>query len=573
MKRSGFFTRAFIWLSGASDINLQDCPPWERRKYVAFGATVLVPCAFAMIASAYAVSTLTDNWNVIIAVAAVWSFIIMTVDRALLATYRAYQSFFRKVMQFSLRIVVAALMGITISHPLTLLLFKDTISSVIEKDRDLELNQVRANASEQKKVVESKIASLDADIAKTRLRWDETFTAKFLTGEEQSGQKKPLTDEEKKAKADLDKRIADAQAPTLERLQAAQKEIATLTEQTNKLQTDLDFWQKEFERELNGQRSGIIGLGPRAKSIQSDQLAWRREESKRLSILFEAKTTEKTQLEEEAAKIEQTITAEAEVKATELAMKQKQDQARLEALQQQVQQQQADQFVGQQNQIRETLKAQIDARLDQAKQLQDELKKLSDDEQSRVSIIRAEPRRDILKQTLALHRLFKEGAEGGTFALTAYLVLSALFMLVDTIPLMVKFFSKAGPYDTLVDMDEVRFDKERESFLKSYKRYMDELASGRLLHLTKNRPLEQTLIEGVDRSRAAKEFLESLLDLEKTFQERVRIEREAVAAGSRDQATERAAMLQHMADTFYTDLRSRMEQFFRDASPSHATPV
>ena len=293
----------------------------------------------------------------------------------------------------------------------------------------------------------------------------------------------------------------------------------------------------------------------------------RRDESKRLGIVLEAKTTEKTQLEEELTRIEQTITTEAVLKATDLAMKQKQEQARLDGLKQQVQQQQADQFVGQQNQIRETLKAQIDARLEQAKQFQDELKKLGDDEQSRVAIIRAEPRRDILKQTLALHHLFQEGAEGGTFALTAYLVLSALFMLVDTIPLMVKFFSKAGPYDTLVDMDEVRFEKERESFLKSYKRYMDELASGRLLHLTRNRPLEQTLIEGVDRSRAAKEFLESLLDLEKTFQERVRIEREAAANGSRDQATERAAMLQHMADTFYKDLRGRMEQFFHDASP------
>jgi len=170
MNSLGSLTRLFIWLSGASDINLADCPPWERRKYVAFGATVLVPCAFALMASAYAVSTLTDNWFVISAVALVWSFIILTVDRALLATYRAYQSFFRKLSQFSLRVVVAALMGITISHPLTLLLFKDTISSVIEKDRDAELNQVRADSAVQRKVVEDKIVALDADIAKARLK-------------------------------------------------------------------------------------------------------------------------------------------------------------------------------------------------------------------------------------------------------------------------------------------------------------------------------------------------------------------------------------------------------------------
>ncbi len=534
---------------------------------------MLVPCAFALMASAYAVSTLTDNWFVISAVALVWSFIILTVDRALLATYRAYQSFFRKLSQFSLRVVVAALMGITISHPLTLLLFKDTISSVIEKDRDAELNQVRADSAVQRKVVEDKIVALDADIAKARLKWDETFTAKFLAGEEEAGKKKPLTDDEKKAKTEFEKKIAEAQAPTLEKLQIAEKEITSLAAQSTKIQGELDFWQKEFENELNGQRSGIVGLGPRAKSIQSDQLAWRRDESKRLTGLLEAQTNTKKQLEAESAQIEQSMTSEAAMKAADLAMKQKQEVARLDALKQQVQQQQADQFVGQQNQIRETLKAQIDTRLDQAKQFQNELAKLLDDEQSRVAIIRAEPRRDILKQTLALHRLFKEGAEGGVFALTAYLVLSALFMLVDTIPLMVEFFSKPGPYDTLVDMDEVRFDKERESFLKSYKRYMDELANGRLLHLTRNKPLEQALIEGVDRSRAAKEFLESLLSLEKTFEERVRLEREAMAASGNKDQTDRSALLKHMADTFYADLRNRMELFFSDSNTTRATSL
>ena len=54
---------------------------------------------------------------------------------------------------------------------------------------------------------------------------------------------------------------------------------------------------------------------------------------------------------------------------------------------------------------------------------------------------------------------------GGTFALVAYLVLTMLFMLVDTIPLIVKFFSKPGPYDTLLDREEVKFDGERKAFL------------------------------------------------------------------------------------------------------------
>ena len=105
--------RLFFWLSGAGSDALERCPDWEQRKYVAFGATVLVPAGFAFIASAYAISTLTDNWLATFAIAAVWAFIILTIDRALLASYRSYMSPFRKIGQFTLRFVVAVLMGLT----------------------------------------------------------------------------------------------------------------------------------------------------------------------------------------------------------------------------------------------------------------------------------------------------------------------------------------------------------------------------------------------------------------------------------------------------------------------------
>src|SRR5690606_15935673 len=135
MNRSNPLKRLFFWLSGAGTETLEQCPNWEQRKYVAFGATVLVPCSFAFIACAYALSTLTDNPRVIYPVAAVWAFIILTIDRALLAGYRPYLSITRKASQFSLRLLVAILMGITIAHPLVLLLFRDTIQTVVEEER------------------------------------------------------------------------------------------------------------------------------------------------------------------------------------------------------------------------------------------------------------------------------------------------------------------------------------------------------------------------------------------------------------------------------------------------------
>lgn len=115
--KSSPIKRLFFWLSGAGTETLEQCPNWEQRKYVAFGCTVLVPCAFAFIACAYALSTLTDNNYVIFSVAAVWAFIILTIDRALLASYRPFMSPFRKLGQFGLRFLVAMLMGITIAHP------------------------------------------------------------------------------------------------------------------------------------------------------------------------------------------------------------------------------------------------------------------------------------------------------------------------------------------------------------------------------------------------------------------------------------------------------------------------
>jgi len=559
--------RVFFWLAGASSDNLDACPAWERRKYVAFGATVLVPSTFATIACAYALSTLTDNWFVIGAVSLVWAFIILTVDRALLATYRAYQNIFRKMSQFSLRIVVAALMGITISHPLTLLLFRDTVTSVIEKERDVEIDQARKDAVAQKALVEARVKTLETEIATQREAWNASFNAKFL---DENGKpvEKPLTDDEKKAKAERDAKIAEAVSPGKLRLEALDKEMAKTSADYQKIAAELNQWQTEFEREVNGQRSGIIGLGPRAKSIQEDQLTWRRAESARLSGVLDTMTKTRVVVVAEIKAAEDGVNAAMDAKIAEDAAKLKAEQTRIEALRQQVQQQQADQFVGQQNSIRETLKAQIDAQLLQLKGLQEEIVRLGHDEETRIAGIRAEPRRDILAQTKALHHLFENDAEGGHFAYIAYIVLSLLFMLVDTIPLVVKFFSKPGPYDCLLDCEEVKFSRERLAFLKGFDRYMKQLVDSPFLHITQNRPLERALIEGVDRSRAAKAFLEHLMELEQTFQEKLRLDRERMASQG---ITAQAEMLEEMAAKFYGDMRERMESFFRD--DGRRTPV
>jgi len=160
-------------------------------------------------------------------------------------------------------------------------------------------------------------------------------------------------------------------------------------------------------------------------------------------------------------------------------------------------------------------------------------------------------------QTLALHRLFESGDQGGRFALMTYLVLTLLFLLVDTIPLVIKFFCKAGPYDVLLDRDEVRFDAEHRVFLKTHNRYMEQLSAGNLIALTANRRLEAALVDGVEHTRAAREFLDSLIEMEKAFQEKMALE-----SAAEHTAPEKLDAIERMKKHFYADLQRRMERFF-----------
>lgn len=552
-----YFKRIFFWLSGAGTETLERCPNWEQRKYVAFGATVLVPCAFAFIASSYALSTVTDRNEVIFAVATVWAFIILSIDRALISGYRAYLSFGRKLSQFALRIVVATLMGVTIAHPVVLMLFRDTITTLIETDRAAEIDATRVGFDDRKERVRGEIDHLERALAEQRERWNESFQARFIVQDnEDAGAAIPgLTSEQQE---ELRRATAEATRPFDERLERVDTQIAELTPLFTTVQTELGFWQTEYEREIDGQRSGLRGEGPRARSIRDDQLIPRRDEARRLGTLLEHLTTEKTDLQTMIREAEAGAIAAFEVRLAEIEARNQAEAERIAELRRRVETDQAGQFVEQQNALRETIRQQIDTRLQELERSQEELAMIGREEAERLQAIRDQPRRDILTQTLALHGLFKTGDEGGRFAMYTYLILTLLFLLVDTIPLVIKFFIKAGPYDTLVDRDEVSFESEHKAFLESNRRYMDQLSAGNLITVTRNKNLEHALVDGVEHSRAAREFLDSLIELERSFSARISAEEEHIDVHDAEKRKALAAMRQR----FYDDLHHRMESFF-----------
>ncbi len=418
------------------------------------------------------------------------------------------------------------------------------------------MRAIRSDFTKERAVLETRIAGIEASIAEQRALWNDSFNAKFLVSAEMAAAPVPgLTNAQQ---AELKKATEEATKASGTGLAAVEKEIATLTPQYTTLQSDLSHWQSEFEREVNGQRSGIIGLGPRARSIQDDHLVWRRTEAIRVGALLEHLTAEKAAIESQIRKATEGTNAEFQSRLEAVSEQQKTENARVASLREQVQQDQAGQFVGQQNQIRETLRSQIDARLGEMKAVQANLELRHTEEADRLTALNAEPRRDILTQTLALHRLFQEGNKGGQFAVTTYIILTLLFILVDTIPVLLKFFCKAGPYDMLLDRDEVRYHADHRAFLTSHERYMTQLAAGNLVAVTRNKPLEDALLDGVEHTRAAREFLNSLIEMEKAFHERLLLEQKAVQESS----PEKLAVMEMMKKRFYDDLNVRMERFF-----------
>ena len=143
---------------------------------------------------------------------------------------------FRKIGQFTLRFVVAVLMGLTIAHPLVLLLFRDTVSSVIERERDADL----ATVSEEHQVTNLRLTaaadSIKAEIATQQQKWNDSFKAEFLAAEAAPSDA-PTAGLTPEQQADLKKSVDEATATFRTSLASVESQIAELSPAYSKLQS------------------------------------------------------------------------------------------------------------------------------------------------------------------------------------------------------------------------------------------------------------------------------------------------------------------------------------------------
>lgn len=412
------FEAFFAWLAGAGGETLAQCPDWERRKHASFGATVLIPTVFGFVASAYAASTITSYPVLIFGIATIWALIILTIDRAFLAAYRPGLPPRQKTTQFLLRFSIAILMGFTVAHPLVLLLFKDAVALEISAAQEQKTKEKRAEVARETAEIDAQISgfltSLEDLRTQQRATFDPVRIPTTIPGQDPTGQPDPA-----------------------KHLALIEQQIASQSSQLDALRLEIDRWKTEYDDEIAGKgATGTAGIGPRARAIQADELDWRTADAKRLSASITLLTQQKT-----------TLLAAMSSAVTDPERKQLATEA-LKARQAQIEQYAAGQVT-----IRQSIQDQIDSANGEIEHLREQRAKLIGEGNA---LADAPLPTDLISRTFALHSLFHK--QGGAFALSSYIVLSLVFIVLDTIPLVAKFSAKKGPYDLLIEYQENTFE-------------------------------------------------------------------------------------------------------------------
>ena len=460
MRSSSELKRLFFWLSTAGTDVLLQCPAWEQRRYVAIGSLVLIPTIFAFIAAFFTVSTVSAHTLITLALAAFWAFVILSIDRALLAAYRPYASLTSRLCQLALRLSISVIMGIAVSHPAVLSIFSEAVEVTINADKNAEIQQQRAASNERRQQIYEKIEAVRKAAA---------FPAMDTSS----------------LSAAVDKQTSDAHATSsqnsqMEQIlapirQEAEKDLVALKGQKAELESEKQQYMKSAEEyrqmaedEESGKRGAPSGQGTRYKRIHEEfykpKLAKIKELEKSIDTinsqitlrnkeLQDAQKDQIRQFEERSRKEHETVLADISRRAETqklIAEKTAEERARAQELK-----------IRWESDQLQVMKEQIET-------YQKDIEKIIADEAQQIEHISSVDRKDILSQSLALHKILNDRDNGGRLASSIYAILLITFTLVDASAILLKFLMKPGPYDTFVDRDEFRSEEDRHRYKELY---------------------------------------------------------------------------------------------------------
>ncbi len=397
-----------LWLSGSSSEIINGCGKAEERKYIAIGLSILIPTTMGFIVGKYAASTLVSDPIVIYTIAFVWAAIVLIIDILLLAATRP--THWKSISSLTLiifRLAIAVVLGISISHPITLSIFNDSIAVEINKTKAEERKNIIRLYEEKKQKDESNIDEYNKKKKEIEQKTNEEI-AKYKTADmsEYLSKNQTATAPENDSN------------PYKTQQEKSSSEINDLKTQINAIDaTVLDLTEK-MAKEIKGNgTTGKPGCGKvcREYGVQINKLRER-------STNIESTISEK---EGTLKRIHNTISQDIEARVKEDNQRSKDTKSKIDKMR--------DDHIKVVGDDAEKNKKIFDGLIDKSNST------IKKDYEEHIGIIKEfdeNKRGDILSRTVALNKIFE--GNGGEFAKFTYHILMVLFVLIDMIPIIGK---------------------------------------------------------------------------------------------------------------------------------------
>ena len=242
-KKPSAATKFFWWCAGADEKVLMYSSYADHVKYVGIGGVVLATGFMAALAMGFAIHTIFNNWFATIPVAIIWSLIVFNLDRFIVSSTGKGDGessiSLKELGNATPRLIMAILLGLTISAPLETKIFHNEIQREWRLSMDqmalskkYEVTQIE---NDHNKEINDKVKKLEGDAANQQVevdKWSKAFE------EEASGMRggRGIGPEAKAMKLELDK--ASLKLSTIERERDSLRKIQGLNENQIKVKQD-----------------------------------------------------------------------------------------------------------------------------------------------------------------------------------------------------------------------------------------------------------------------------------------------------------------------------------------------
>ena len=494
--------RPLYWLAGARWETLQHCPATERERVAVLGSTVLIPTIMSFLGMIfYAKSRFADPpWLAVFGIALAWAFVIMNTDRILLATYRPFQPWYRKLMQVAFRFALAGVVSVAIAFPFCLDQYRPAITHRIQTEIQGKLNKARAEEAADRKQLALDLQKIHDDEASERKQAIADYTTKrdALVAQLPDLQKAIINVEayadermeEERKKAGEPDFVAPASSATRTVIAQIEAQKETLSKTKAELDERQDLHRRLVEaiaREELGQPNEFYpevkkaGSGPRVKDMQARDRGVvteiRRlegsESAQTAALLASDRQLASARLSDKNAYLDALGTKRAafvdEAKEKERIRKQRLDKVTAEVAEMETEQ-----------------PLRLARITEKTAALEEENKSgvKRADEKFGPQIARLSRKMngvlDPMEETIGLYNVIflpapdadaKDLSEQGKkwiAGIFQFLVIFGTLFVLDLVPIMAKIFSRPGPYDVLVEHPEFVSNQNLRAFWAKY---------------------------------------------------------------------------------------------------------